>query len=141
MPTNDERRKIAAELRENRDPLTPYNLVDYIFDDPWNHDSGEEVAARLADLIEPQEWTCHIAEAFHAMALELADARTELERQRRLSSIDRERAEMVSQLEDENLELKKRLGFFGDLTPPVSWYAAMREENERLNRELMEAMR
>ncbi len=90
---------------------------------------------------EPKERTCHIAEAFHEMALELADARTELERQRRLSSIDRERAEMVSQLEDENLEFKKRLGFFGDLTPPVSWYAAMREENERLNRELMEAMR
>lgn len=111
MPTNDERRKIAAELRENRDPLTPYNLVDYIFDDPWNHDSGEEVAARLAELIEPEVRTCHIAEAFHEMALELADARTELERQRRLSSIDRERAEMVSQLEDENLELKKRLGF------------------------------
>ena len=61
MPTNDERRKIAAELRENRDPLTPYNLVDYIFDDPWNHDSGEEVAARIADLIEPQEWTCRIS--------------------------------------------------------------------------------
>lgn len=61
MPTNDERRKIAAELRENRDPLTPYNLVDYIFDDPWNHNSGEEVAARLADLIEPEpeERTCH----------------------------------------------------------------------------------
>lgn len=58
MPTNDERRKIAAELRENRDPLTPYNLVDYIFDDPWNHDSGEEVAARLAELIEPEERTC-----------------------------------------------------------------------------------
>lgn len=58
MPTNDERRKIAAELRENRDPLTPYNLVDYIFDDPWNHDSGEEVAARLAELIEPDERTC-----------------------------------------------------------------------------------
>lgn len=58
MPTNDERRKIAAELRENRDPLTPYNLVDYIFDDPWNHNSGEEVAARLADLIEPEERTC-----------------------------------------------------------------------------------
>ena len=60
MPTNDERRKIAAELRENRDPLTPYNLVDYIFDDPWNHDSGEEVAARLADLIEPEERTCRV---------------------------------------------------------------------------------
>lgn len=58
MPTNDERRAVAAELRENRDPLTPYNLVDYIFDDPWNHDSGEEVAARLADLIEPEERTC-----------------------------------------------------------------------------------
>lgn len=58
MPTNDERRKIAAELRENRDPLTPYNLVDYIFDDPWNHDGGEEVAARLAELIEPEERTC-----------------------------------------------------------------------------------
>lgn len=60
MPTNDERRKIAAELRENRDTLTPYNLVDYIFDDPWNHDSGEEVAARLADLIEPEERTCNM---------------------------------------------------------------------------------
>ena len=56
--TEDERRKIAADLRENRDPLTPYNLVDYIFDDPWNHDSGEEVADRLADLIEPEERTC-----------------------------------------------------------------------------------
>lgn len=60
MPTNDERRKIAAELRENRDPLTPYNLVDYIFDDPWNHDSGEEVAARLADLIDPTGETCEL---------------------------------------------------------------------------------
>lgn len=58
--TEDERRKIAADLRENRDPLTPYNLVDYIFDDPWNHDSGEEVAARLADLIEPEERTCRV---------------------------------------------------------------------------------
>lgn len=65
MPTNDERRKIAAELRENRDPLTPYNLVDYIFDDPWNHDSGEEVAARLADLIEPEERTCRICDTDH----------------------------------------------------------------------------
>lgn len=65
MPTNDERRKIAAELRENRDPLTPYNLVDYIFDDPWNHDSGEEVAARLADLIEPEERTCRIYDTDH----------------------------------------------------------------------------
>lgn len=72
---------------------------------------------------------------------ELVRLKIELERQRRLSSIDRERAVLVDQLEDENLELKKRLGCFGDLTPPVSWYAAMREENERLNRELAEAMR
>lgn len=63
MPTNDERRKIAAELRENRDPLTPYNLVDYIFDDPWNHDSCGDVADRLADLIEPEERTCHMRDA------------------------------------------------------------------------------
>ena len=68
MPTNDERRKIAAELRENRDPLTPYNLVDYIFDDPWNHDSGEEVAARLADLIEPQERTCRVVTEMRALS-------------------------------------------------------------------------
>lgn len=60
MPTDEERRKIAAELREHRDPLTPYNLVEYIFDDPWNHYSGEEVACRLADLIEPEERTCYI---------------------------------------------------------------------------------
>ena len=43
MPTNDERREVAAELRENRDPLTPYNLVDYIFDDPWNHDRASTI--------------------------------------------------------------------------------------------------
>lgn len=99
---------------------------------------NDQIAEDNSRLIETNR---HISEAFHEMALELADARAELRRLRRLSSIDRERAEMVSQLEDENLELKKRLGFFGDLTPPVSWYAAMREENERLNRELMEAMR
>ena len=68
MPTNDERRKIAAELRENRDPLTPYNLVDYIFDDPWNHDSGEEVAARLAELIEPEERTCRVVTEMRALS-------------------------------------------------------------------------
>lgn len=68
MPTNDERREVAAELRENRDPLTPYNLVDYIFDDPWNHDSGEEVAARLADLIEPEERTCRVVTEMRALS-------------------------------------------------------------------------
>lgn len=151
MPTNDERREVAAKLRELaqesarcgddgvgeracRVLLGPrVDLLDVV--------DAHFPLARLAELIEPEERTCHIAEAFHEMALELADARAELRRLRRTARIDRERAEMVSQLEDENLELKKRLGFFGDLTPPVSWYAAMREENERLNRELMEAMR
>lgn len=71
---------------------------------------------------------------------ELVRIKIELERQRRLSSIDRERSVLVDQLEDENLELKKRLGCFDDVTPPVSWYAAMREENERLNRELADAL-
>lgn len=66
--TEDERRKIAADLRENRDPLTPYNLVDYIFDDPWNHDSGEEVAARLADLIEPEERRCRVVTDIRAFS-------------------------------------------------------------------------
>lgn len=58
--TNDERREVAAALRENRDPLTPYNLPDYIFEDPWNHNSGEEVADRLADLIDPTVETCEV---------------------------------------------------------------------------------
>lgn len=56
--TDEERCEVAAKLRENRDLLAPYNIVEYIFDDPWNHDSGEEVANRLADLIEPEERTC-----------------------------------------------------------------------------------
>lgn len=98
---------------------------------------NDQIAEDNSRLIETNR---HISEAFHEMALELADARAELRRLRRTARIDRERAEMVSQLEDENLELRKRLGCFGDVTPPVSWYAAMREENERLNRELADAL-
>lgn len=60
MPTDDERRAVAAKLREHCDQLTPYNLVDYLFEDPWNHNNGEDVADRLADLIEPEERTCRL---------------------------------------------------------------------------------
>lgn len=66
--TEGERKKVAAALRENRDPLTPYNLVDYIFDDPWNHNSGEEVAARLAELIGPEERTCRVVTNIRALS-------------------------------------------------------------------------
>lgn len=58
MPTNDERREIAARLRDNRDSITPHSLIDYIFDDPWRHNAREDVADRLADLIDPEERTC-----------------------------------------------------------------------------------
>lgn len=72
-PTNEERRKIAAELREHRDPLTPYNLVDYIFEDPWNRNNGEEVADRLADLIDPTDETCEAELTFETCEAELTD--------------------------------------------------------------------
>ena len=76
MPTNDERRKIAAELRENRDPLTPYNLVDYIFDDPWNHDRCGDVADRLADHIEPEpERTCRMIDNGVELCCSVCDRR------------------------------------------------------------------
>lgn len=65
MPTDDERRAVAAKLREHCDQLTPYNLVDYLFEDPWNHNNGEDVADRLADLIEPEERTCRIYDTDH----------------------------------------------------------------------------
>lgn len=60
MPTDEERREVAAELRRYRDALTPYNLVDYIFDEPWKHNRGEDVADRLADLIDPTGETCEL---------------------------------------------------------------------------------
>ena len=58
MPSDDERRSVAARLRDNRDSITPHSLIDYIFDDPWRHNAREDVADRLADLIEPEERTC-----------------------------------------------------------------------------------
>ncbi len=57
--TDDERRAVAARLRKYRASVTPHSLIDYIFDDPWRHNCCEDVADRLADLIEPEERTCH----------------------------------------------------------------------------------
>lgn len=57
--TNDERREVAARLRKYRASVTSHSLTDYIFNDPWRHNCCEDVADRLADLIEPdRDLTC-----------------------------------------------------------------------------------
>ena len=59
--TNNERRAVAARLRKYRASVTPHSLIDYIFDDPWRHNCCEDVADRLADLIEPdRDLTCEL---------------------------------------------------------------------------------
>lgn len=59
--TNNERRAVAARLRKYRASVTPHSLIDYIFDDPWRHNRCEDVADRLADLIEPgRDLTCEL---------------------------------------------------------------------------------
>lgn len=59
--TNDERREVATRLRKYRASVTPHSLTDYIFDDPWRHNCCEDVADRLADLIEPdRDLTCEL---------------------------------------------------------------------------------
>ncbi len=59
--TNNERRAVAARLRKYRASVTPHSLTDYIFDDPWRHNCCEDVADRLADLIEPdRDLTCEL---------------------------------------------------------------------------------
>lgn len=59
--TNNERRAVAARLRKCRASVTPHSLTDYIFDDPWRHNRCEDVADRLADLIEPgRDLTCEL---------------------------------------------------------------------------------
>ncbi len=103
--------------------------------------------ASLADLIDPTEHERTVAdnlaliECNRELECELARAKRKLERTRRQAQIDNERAVLADKIEDENLELKKRLGCFDDVTPPVSWYAAMRERCERLERELAEVDR
>lgn len=59
--TNNERRAVAVRLRKYRASVTPHSLTDYIFDDPWRHNCCEDVADRLADLIEPdRDLTCEL---------------------------------------------------------------------------------
>lgn len=60
MPTDEERREVAARLREYRVSITPHSLIDYIFDDPWRHNCCGDVADRLADLIDPTGETCEL---------------------------------------------------------------------------------
>ena len=101
----------------------------------------------MADLIDPTEHERTVADNLklidrsRELEIELVQVKRKLERTRRTSCIDHERAVLVDKLEDENLELKKRLGCFADMTPPVSWYESMRARCERLERELAEAYR
>lgn len=67
MPTNDERRQVAARLRElikqygmpNGERF--YELLDRTLDDPSGYHSYVSVTLYLADLIEPEpERTCQV---------------------------------------------------------------------------------
>lgn len=66
MPSNDERREIAENLRNLtvrewcRYAEQFYELLKETIMEDWDfHDFGD-VAERLADLIEPEERTCHV---------------------------------------------------------------------------------
>ena len=158
MPSIDERSKAAEALRYVARcgcELTDGELLDELYSIAmprgfWEPESRDRDAAflnRLADLIDPTEHERTVADNLalidrnRELECELARAKRKLGRTRRQGHIDHERAVLADQLEDENLELKKRLGCFDDVTPPVSWYAAMRERCERLERELVEAYR
>lgn len=65
MPTNDERREIAENLRnmcsrECRYAEQFYELLNETVMREWDFHSFQDVADRLADLIEPEERTCHM---------------------------------------------------------------------------------
>ena len=57
MPTNDERREVAARLRNNADQKPSWVIPWAVFNDAYEHE-GAELINRLADLIEPEERTC-----------------------------------------------------------------------------------
>lgn len=167
MPSIEERRKVAKLLRGmvgDTAGLSDGEFIDLVEEIvcgavmPASQDPDAEFLLapqdpdaaflnRLADLIDPTEHERTVADnrriidRNRELECELAQVKREVERQRRLSRIDRERAELVSQLEDENLELKKRLGCFEDVTPPVPRYVHMRDRCERLERELAEEAR
>ena len=62
MPTKEERREIAARLRETAGQIefTGEGVEDCIFDNWWSYSAadGAKSYMRLADLIEPEERTC-----------------------------------------------------------------------------------
>ena len=57
--TNDERREVAANLREDGNLRTFAETVGFSWEDEtdWR---WHDVAVKYADLIEPEEQTCHI---------------------------------------------------------------------------------
>ena len=58
MPTNDERREVARRLRDNAGQKPGWVIPWAAFNDAYEHE-GAELLNRLADLIEPEERTCH----------------------------------------------------------------------------------
>lgn len=64
MPTNNERREVAENLRnmigygECRYAEQFYELLKETVMESWDFHEFEDVAGRLADLIEPEERTC-----------------------------------------------------------------------------------
>lgn len=59
MPTNDERREVARRLRDNAGQKPVWVIPWAAFNDAYEHE-GAELINRLADLIEPEERTCHM---------------------------------------------------------------------------------
>ena len=153
MPTNDERREVAKRIREMyyyggiKRSAVFYEALNDVIMGQDGFGSFQDIAARLADLIDPVEHERTVADNLalidrnRELECELVRVKRKLERTRSASCIDHERAVLADKLEDENLELKKRLGCFDGVTPPVSWYASMRDRCERLERELVEAYR
>ena len=65
MPTNDERREVAENLRTMtmrgcRYKEEFYDLLNETVMNEWDFHSFSDVAERLADLIEPEERTCRV---------------------------------------------------------------------------------
>lgn len=60
--TNDERREVARRLRDNAGQKPVWVIPWAVFNDAYEHE-GAELINRLADLIEPEERTCHMRDA------------------------------------------------------------------------------
>lgn len=62
MPTNEERREVAARLREDGSLRNFAEVFDIDRDTDNDWTWGSDVASRIADLIEPTERTCYMNE-------------------------------------------------------------------------------